>query len=123
MSDLEGGFEDDSRFGRPAIDTTEKIDRVLHMVMDGRRLTINQTANGIDISRKRVESNFHNELGMTRVSPQITLRENLTLFEEEPVGFLQSFPISDDCWFHLFDPNRQSMQWKRPSPSLPEEAR
>ena len=61
-------LEDDPRSGRPATATTqENIDRVNHMVMDDRRLTVNQIANAVGISRERVENILHNELGMSKV--------------------------------------------------------
>ena len=62
-------LEDDPRSGRPVTATTqENIDRVYHMVMDDRRLTVNQIANAVGISRERVENILHNELGMSKVS-------------------------------------------------------
>ena len=44
-------LEDDPGSGRPATATTqENIDRVHHMVMDDRCLTVNQIANAVGIS-------------------------------------------------------------------------
>ncbi|XP_052828213.1 uncharacterized protein LOC128249249 [Octopus bimaculoides] len=100
-------LEDNARFRRPVTDTTdENIYCVPYMLMDDRRLIINQIANAISISCKRVENTVHNELGVTRMSARwvpriltigqkctrlITSRENLTLFEEDPAGFLERF--------------------------------
>ena len=62
-------LEDDPRSGRPAsASTQENIDRVHHMVMDDRRLTVNQIADAVAISRERVENILHKELGMSKVS-------------------------------------------------------
>ena len=62
-------LEDDPRSGRPATATTqENINRVHHMVMDDRRLTVNQIANTVGISRERVENILHKELDMSKVS-------------------------------------------------------
>ena len=63
-------LEDDPRSGRPASATTqENIDCVHHMVMDDRRLTINQIAD-VAICRERVKNILHKELGMSKVSAQ-----------------------------------------------------
>ena len=43
----------------------KKICRVHNVVMDGRRLTVNQKANAVSISRDQVENNLHNKLGMS----------------------------------------------------------
>ena len=62
-------LEDDPRSGRPATATTqENIDHVHHMVMDDRRLTVNQTANAVGISCEQTENIWHYELGMSKVS-------------------------------------------------------
>lgn len=47
------------------------IDRVYHMVMDNRQMTIDQIANSTSISCERVENILHNELGMTNVFIQV----------------------------------------------------
>ena len=53
-------LEDDPRSGRPVSATTqENIDHVYHMVMDDRRFTVNQIADAVAISRKRVENILH----------------------------------------------------------------
>lgn len=62
-------LEDDLRSGYPATATTkENTDHVHHMVMDNRRLTINQIINAINISHERVENVLYNELDMSAVS-------------------------------------------------------
>ena len=56
------------RSGRLASATTqEKIDRVHHMVMDDRRLIVNQIADAVAISREQVWNILHHELGMLKV--------------------------------------------------------
>ena len=63
------GLEDDPSSGRPAsVTTQENIDPVHHMVMDDRRLTVNQIADAVAISRERVENILHQELGISKVS-------------------------------------------------------
>src|SRR5277367_4636935 len=62
-------IEDDPRSGRPTTATTqEKIDAIHDMVMEDRRLKVNEIAETVGISRERVENFLANELGMTRVS-------------------------------------------------------
>ena len=57
--------------GRPASTTTQKnIDRVYHMVMDDRHLTVNQIADAVAISRERIENILHQELGISKMSTQ-----------------------------------------------------
>ncbi|XP_029643895.1 uncharacterized protein LOC115218284 [Octopus sinensis] len=99
-------LEDNARSRRPVTDTTEEnICCVPYMLMDDRRLIINQIANAISISCKRAENIVHNELVVTRMSSRwvprilttdqrtrlITSRENLTLFAEGPAGFFEYF--------------------------------
>lgn len=52
----------------PTVTAKENIERVNHTVMDNRRFTRNQIANGISISGKCVEYFLRNELAMTKVS-------------------------------------------------------
>ena len=57
-------LEDDPRSGRPSSATTqENIDLVHQMVIDDRRLTVNEIAEAVAISRERVENILHKELG------------------------------------------------------------
>ena len=61
--------EYDPRSGRPATATTqENIDRVHHIVMNDRRLTVNQIANVVGISREQVENILHKEHDISNVS-------------------------------------------------------
>ena len=62
-------LEDDDRCGRPLTATTEEnISHVHRIVMGDRRVTVNQIATSVGISRERVENILHNELGMSKVS-------------------------------------------------------
>ncbi|XP_036368320.1 uncharacterized protein LOC118767600 [Octopus sinensis] len=125
-------LEDDPRSGHSATAAIEEIiNCVHHMLMDDRQLTINQIANAISISHKRVENILCNELGIMKVSAQwvshltsdqkctrlITSWENLTWFEADPTGFLGCFISHDEYWVHRFEPvaKRQSILWKHPS--------
>ncbi|XP_076059482.1 protein GVQW3-like [Oratosquilla oratoria] len=97
-------LEDDPRLGRPVTATTqENIDRIRHMVMDGRRLNVNQIANTSGISRERVENILHKERDISKMSARWVLRlmtsdqkhtrlimsqANLSLFEADPFSVL-----------------------------------
>ena len=134
-------LEDDPRPGRPVTATTqENVDHVHHMVMDDRRITVNQVASSVGISRERVENILHNELGMSKVSARWVPRlltpdqkhtrlamsqANLALFEADPASFLERFITQDECWVHHFEAEtkRQSMQWKHPSSPPPKKAK
>lgn len=62
-------FENYPGSGRSETAATEgNVDRVHRMLMDNRRMAINQKCNAICISRERVENILHNELGITTVS-------------------------------------------------------
>ena len=56
-------LEDDDRSGRPTAATAEEenIAHVHRIVMDDRRLTVNQIAHTVSISRERVVNILHNE--------------------------------------------------------------
>ena len=59
-------LEDDLTSGRPASATIqENIDCVHLMVIDDRRLTVNQIADAVAISRERVENILHQKFGMS----------------------------------------------------------
>ena len=112
-------LEDDPRSGRPASATTQgNIDRVHHMVMDDRCLTINQIVDAVVISRERVENILHQELGMSKVSARwvprlltpaqkhtrlVMLQANLALFDMNIDSFLERFLTQDECWIHHFE--------------------
>ena len=97
-------LEDDPRSGRPATATTqENIECVHHMVMDDRRLTVNQIANTVGISRERLGNILHKELDMSKVSARwvprlltsdlkhtrlVMSQANLAVFEADPVSFI-----------------------------------
>ncbi|XP_029641299.1 uncharacterized protein LOC115216242 [Octopus sinensis] len=95
--------------GRLTIATTGKIiDHIHTMMMDDRRMSVNQINNTINISHQRVENTLHNNPGMTNVSAGWVLRpltpnqnrtklitswEHLTSFEADLARFVQRFLI------------------------------
>ena len=116
-------LEDDPRSGRPVTAITqENIDRVTtlwdHMVMDNRRLAVNQIANAVGISRERLENILHNKLGMSKVSARwvprlltpyqkytrlVRSQANLALLKQmqgDAASFLERFLTQDECWVH-----------------------
>ena len=125
-------LEDDDRCGRPLTATTEEnISHVHRIVMGDRRVTVNEIATSVGISRERVENILHNELGMSKVSARwvprlltpdqkltrLTLsQENIAIFEADQASFIDRFLTQDECWVHHFEPEtkKQSMQWKHP---------
>lgn len=52
----------------------ENVDSVWHMVIDEKRLNIHQIANGITISRVKIEYILSNKLSMTMVSTWLVRR-------------------------------------------------
>ena len=62
-------LKDDDRRERSTTATAEEfIAHMRRIVMDDRRLTVNLIFNTVGISRERVETILHNELGMPMVS-------------------------------------------------------
>lgn len=111
--------------------TKENIDRVLNMVMDNWQLTIDQIANAISVSCERFENILQNKLGMMIVNApllpslltsdrmhimSIISRENMILFEPNPAGLLERFPIKEECRLRHFvsETKKQSMQRAQP---------
>ena len=88
------------------------------MVMDDRRLIINQIADVVAISRERVENILHKELGIPKVSAMwvphlltpdqkhtrlVVLQAYLAVFEADPDSFLERFLTQNECWVHHFE--------------------
>ena len=110
------------------------------MVMDDRRLTINQIADVVAISRERVENILHKKLGMSKVSVRwvqhlltpdqkhtrpVMSQANLAVFDADPDSFRERFLTQDECWIHRFEAEtkRQSMQWKNHSSPPPKKVK
>ena len=107
--------------------------------MDDRRLTFNQIADAVAISREQVKDILHQELGMSKVFAQwvprlltpaqkhtrlVMSQANLSFFEMNLDSFLEHFLTQNECWVHHFEAEtrQQSMQWKHPS-SPPKKAK
>ena len=61
-------IEDDERPGRPSISTTdENVEKMKEIVMNGRRITIREVADDVNISIGSCHEIFSNVLGMKRI--------------------------------------------------------
>ena len=134
------GLEDGPRSGRPSTATTqENTNRIHHVVMNHKRLTVNHIANVMTISVN--ESGEHFPQGTWHVEdfgsmdvpvfdtrPKLTKlvsETNLAMFEADPDGFIERFLTQDECWVHHFKPEtkRQTMQWKHSTSPAPKKAK
>ena len=122
--------EDDPRSGRPSTSSTqENIEAVERIVMEDRRVTVDQIVDTLGISYGSVESILHEHLAMSKVSASWVPRmltpemkgnrmrcseENLELMNQDWENFKQRFVTGDETWIHHYDPEskQQSKQWK-----------
>lgn len=125
--------EDDPRSGRPSTSVTdENVARIEKLVLEDRRISIQQLAEILHISFGCVQSILTDVLGFKKVSARWVPRmlsevikeqrvevskRNLEIIERDPDTFYRRFVTMDETWLHHFDPEtkKQSMAWKRPS--------
>ena len=75
-------IEDDERPGRPSISTTdENVEKMKEIVMNGRRITIREVADDVNISIGSCHEIFSNVLGMKRVAAKFVPK--MLSFEQE----------------------------------------
>ena len=70
FKDLEHGFEDAPRSGRPSTTTIdENIQAIERIVMRDRQISVRRVANELGISKSRVHDIMNNHLGSKKVKP------------------------------------------------------
>ena len=126
------------RSGRPVTATTqENFNRAQNILMDDRRLTVNQIVNACcrylpKMSREySAQRTWHAQgfrlVGATALTPDQThlrlviSQANLELYEADPASFLKRFLTKDEFWVHHFEleTKRQSMHAVEAPPSPP----
>lgn len=133
--------EDEPRPGRPISATDEfTCSKVQEFVMQDRRVTINQIAEEMGISRGSVGFILHEKLRLSKLSSRwvprlLTLaqkeervrccRNLLNLCQLDPVNFHTKIVTGDETWIHHYDPEtkQQSMQWLTTGQSGPIKAK
>ncbi|XP_066946989.1 protein GVQW3-like [Macrobrachium rosenbergii] len=124
--------EDEKRDGRPATATTDvNIDQVQTLILNNRRLTIDEVAYHMHISHGSAYEIVHNRLNFHKVCvrwvPKQLSDEHkrnrlricqhlLDRHANEGDTFLKRIVTGDETWIHHFEPEskRQSMEWKHP---------
>ena len=123
-------IEDDPRSGRPVeVTTPENCAAVERMVMNDRRLKVDQIAESLGISHGSVETILHEKLGMSKVCARWVPRmltavqkadrvdassDLLGFYRSDPADFCARIVTGDETWIHHWDPEtkQESMQWK-----------
>jgi [histone H3]-lysine36 N-dimethyltransferase SETMAR len=130
-------IEDDPRTGRPATAQNEEtIDKVQNIVMEDRRIAIEQLADILKISSGSVHTILHDQLRLSKVSARWVPRmltdvhkqarlnicqQLLDRCADDEDGFFDRIVTGDETWVHYFDPEtkRASMEWKHPESPPP----
>ena len=132
--------ESESRSGRPSTSRNDEvIEQVRTLVMQDRRVTIQEIVDQIEISFGSVQSILKEDLGLRRVSakfvPKLLTMEQKQLrlqvsqdmldCSNSNPNFLNIVITGDESWVYGYDPETkmQSSQWRHPSDPRPKKAR
>ena len=124
--------ESESRSGRPSTSRNDEvIEQVRTLVMQDRRVTIQEIVDQIEISFGSVQSILKEDLGLRRVSakfvPKLLTMEQKQLrlqvsqdmldCSNSNPNFLNIVITGDESWVYGYDPETkmQSSQWRHPS--------
>jgi hypothetical protein len=106
---------DAERSGRPVEVTTEIVDKILDM--DDGRVKVREIASAVGISSERVHNILHQHLNKRKLSARWVPRlltvdqkqnrvrcskDNLQLFERNPLDFRCRFVTVDETWMHHY---------------------
>lgn len=123
-------IEDDPRSGRPPeASCDDNVDRIEAMILENRRVKVEEIALEVGISHGSVCSIIQDKLAMSKVSARWVPRnlspqdrhqrlqsseELLLLYNEDPAGFESRIVTGDETWVHHWDPETklESMAWK-----------
>ncbi|GFT97582.1 histone-lysine N-methyltransferase SETMAR [Trichonephila clavipes] len=124
-------LDDDARLGQAhCVITPEMIAEVNDLVLDNRRITVDEIHQLLGISVGITHTILHRHLNFRKfcvqwVPDQLTTEQrktrmalsvsHLQLYHEDKYGFLSQIVTGDKTWCHHFKPEskRQSKQWKR----------
>ncbi|PNF35236.1 hypothetical protein B7P43_G06872 [Cryptotermes secundus] len=131
---------DDDRSGRTSTGTTPKsVAKVKDLILQDRRLTIQDLCNTLGLSYGTCQRILSEELNMRRIAAKFVprllqneqkqhrlevCRELQQQLQEDP-NFLSKVVTGDESWVYGYDPKskQQSSQWKSPSSPRPKKAR
>lgn len=123
-------LEDDPRTGRPiSVTSPENISTIEKLILEDRRIRIQQIAEIMNMSSERVFNIIHEHLRMRKVSARWVPRmltpfdkqrrvessqQLLNACEGQEEDFINKIVTGDETWIHHFDPEskQESMQWK-----------
>nr|CAP20021.1 transposase [Eriphia verrucosa] len=130
-------LEDDPRPGRPSdVTTDDNVARVKRMILENRRVKVEEIERELGISYGSVCNIIHENLAMTKVSARWVPRnltphdrlqcrqsseELLLLYNQDPEEFESRIVTGDDTWVHHWDPETklESMAWKHKGSPTP----
>ena len=127
-----GDFSSDNgeRCGRPvSVSTPEKVDQVHDLILSNRRISLQEIADIVHISKERVGSIIHDQLDMRKLSAKwipkcLNVDEKrkrvtssqviLRYFATAKDDFVNRLVTQDETWLHCFDPEtkQQSCEWR-----------
>ncbi|UYV79002.1 hypothetical protein LAZ67_17000616 [Cordylochernes scorpioides] len=113
---------DKKRSGRPSTSTTpEKVDKVLELVREDRRITVREVVEEAGISFGSTQSIMKDILGITRKE---TASLNLEATIDDP-ELLKRVITGDETWIYGFDSEttQQASEWRFKNESRPKKAR
>lgn len=127
--------------GRPkTVLTEETIQKVHEMIMDDRRVKLQEIADELRISKERVHHIVHEELDFTKrsarwvprlLTPDMKLmrlrasKAGLERIQHNPKDFWRRIVTVDETWIHYYTPEskEQSKQWMRKGEKAPVKAK
>ena len=132
--------ESDARSGRPSTRRNyELIEQVRTLVMQDRRVTVRELAEGTGISTGSVHSIFTDDLAMRRVPAKfvpklltieqkqlrLEVSQDMLDYANSDPEFLNIVTTGDESWVYGYDPETkaQSTQWKHSTFPRPKKAR
>jgi histone-lysine N-methyltransferase SETMAR len=134
-------LEDDPRSGAPKTVVNDQIAATVEkLIIEDRRISLEQIAHLVGISKGSVHSIIHNILHMNKVTTKWVPRiltpdmrqsrkdcsiELLHLIDCNPQEIFQRIVTGDETWIHYYDPETQAeaKEWKRSSSPTPTRSR
>lgn len=121
--------QDAERSGRPVeVTTPENIQKIHRMVLNDRKLKLNEIAETMRMSHGTVYTILHEQLGMKKLlsrwvprvlsaeqkeNRMIASERNLEMFNRNPTDFVARLVTMDETWIHHYTPEskQQAARW------------
>jgi len=125
-------LKDEEGAGRPSTSITDSnVEDARAMILENRRVNIDEMANHFEISHGSAYDIIHNRLGFRKVCARLVPKQLteehrnnrvaicqrlLDRYANEDEAFLTRIVTGDETWIHYFAPEskRQSLEWKHP---------